>query len=1237
MKYGDLINFQPIESVIQLLDADEANAARALVETYVISQEMADRLVDVVFPQLQFDQPYDNKGLLVVGNYGTGKSHLMSVISAIAERSDLVPCLQDARIARAASAIAGRFKVVRAEIGTTTMPLRELLVGELEQHLAAFGVSFRFPPMNEVSNSKGALEAMMIAFQERYPDQGLLLVVDELLDYLRTRRDHELILDLNFLREIGEVCKDLRFRFIAGVQEAIFDSPRLSFASDSLRRVKDRFEQVFIARRDVKFVVAERLLKKTPDQQVKIREHLSRFARFYDDMNERMDEYVQLFPIHPDYVDTFERITAIEKRFVLTTITRTMRTALSRDVPTDEPGLIAYDSCWTNLLQDASFRSIPDVKAVIECSRVLQDRIDRAFTRPSYKPMALRIIHGLSVHRLTVGSIDAPLGATPEELRDGLCLYNPLVADMGGVPSDDLLTLVETVLGEIRKTVSGQFLSQNPDNRQWYLDLKKSEDYDALIDRRAESLEPDHLDRYYFEALKRVMECTDQTLATGYRIWQHELEWRERRASRLGYLFFGAPNERSTAQPPRDFYLYFLPPNNPAQFADEKKADEVFFRLVGADETFRQTLRRYTAALDLASTASGQKKAVYESRADDFLRELVRWLREHLNSAFEVTYQGQSKSIMEWLKSKSLGLSGTPASVRDIVNGVGSVCLSPHFENQAPEYPKFSVLITSANRAQAASEALRWIRGAQKTQSATAVLDALELLDGSRLDPSRSRYAGYVLDLLKSKGPSQVLNRSELIQDVLGIEYMAPTTYRLEPEWVVVVLAAMVYSGDIVLSLAGKKLDATNLDAMTTTPVADLVDFKHVEPPKDWNLPALKALFELLSLAPGLAQEVALGRDAAVQQLQSAVEQTLQELVRARQSLGDGFLFWGAPLLDGPQKATYQTRLDGLKTFLESLQPYSSPGKLKNFRYTADEVVAQRESLATLHDVIKLQDLVADLGPQVAYLSQAGMALPPGHPWLDEARRVCEQVRIDARTPAKRNAPAFRQQAAQLLSSLKRGYVQAYADLHARARLGANDDRRKSRLSSDQRIARLKRLSAISLLPASDLIDLQNRLAGLVSCWSLTDSDLQASPLCPHCHFNPSTEKAGQSAVVALNALDDRLDQIVENWTRTLKDNLEDPTIQENLSLLPTGPRALIDVFLASGKLPDDLSQEFIQAVQDILSGLSKVVVKIEDLHGALLNGGSPATPAELKKRFEQYLDSLVKGIDPGKVRIVVE
>jgi hypothetical protein len=37
MKYGDLIQFEPIESVVQLRSADAADAARQLVEKYVIS------------------------------------------------------------------------------------------------------------------------------------------------------------------------------------------------------------------------------------------------------------------------------------------------------------------------------------------------------------------------------------------------------------------------------------------------------------------------------------------------------------------------------------------------------------------------------------------------------------------------------------------------------------------------------------------------------------------------------------------------------------------------------------------------------------------------------------------------------------------------------------------------------------------------------------------------------------------------------------------------------------------------------------------------------------------------------------------------------------------------------------------------------------------------------------------------------------------------------------------------
>ena len=44
MRYGDLIQFEPIESVIQLLDANRPDEAKKLVSTYVISADMAERI-----------------------------------------------------------------------------------------------------------------------------------------------------------------------------------------------------------------------------------------------------------------------------------------------------------------------------------------------------------------------------------------------------------------------------------------------------------------------------------------------------------------------------------------------------------------------------------------------------------------------------------------------------------------------------------------------------------------------------------------------------------------------------------------------------------------------------------------------------------------------------------------------------------------------------------------------------------------------------------------------------------------------------------------------------------------------------------------------------------------------------------------------------------------------------------------------------------------------------------------
>lgn len=243
--------------------------------------------------------------------------------------------------------------------------------------------------------------------------------------------------------------------------------------------------------------------------------------------------------------------------------------------------------------------------------------------------------------------------------------------------------------------------------------------------------------------------------------------------------------------------------------------------------------------------------------------------------------------------------------------------------------------------------------------------------------------------------------------------------------------------------------------------------------------------------------------------------------------------------------------------------------------------------------------------------------------WLNQCSQVREEVQAQILNPQNRAATTFRQQTLHKLQQLKQGYIQTYLKQHTRAQLGVNEDRRKADLMRDGRLESLQKLATIDLMPAGQLTDFQNRLASLKSCFALTEQELQNAPICPHCQFKPASEEIETQARSLLTSMDTQLDQLLAEWTQTLLGNLEDPTTRENLHLLKSEQRQLVDDFLRSRSLPDPLTKDFIYAIQEVLSGLVKVVVKTQDLRSVLLSGGSPVTPAEMKKRFEDYLSEL--------------
>ena len=171
MKYRELIQFEPITSVIKLVETDKKSVQEGIVSSFVFSKNMVELLPTIFTQNLVFERndSQEQKGIQVVGSYGTGKSHLMALVAAIAEDDTLLPLIHDESIKSSFSSFAGRYKILRFEVGTDK-PFKDILFAQIERFLTQINVDFSF---NTESNFswKEQLEDMMAAFESVYPDK----------------------------------------------------------------------------------------------------------------------------------------------------------------------------------------------------------------------------------------------------------------------------------------------------------------------------------------------------------------------------------------------------------------------------------------------------------------------------------------------------------------------------------------------------------------------------------------------------------------------------------------------------------------------------------------------------------------------------------------------------------------------------------------------------------------------------------------------------------------------------------------------------------------------------------------------------------------------------------------------------------------------------------------------------------------------------------------------------------
>lgn len=1224
MKYSELISFKPIESTIQLLETAEKSAAINVVSTYVMSDAMAEGMQAPVIDQLQMENVVDNKAVMVVGNYGTGKSHLMSVIAAIASDKDNLQYLQNWNFRKNIEVIAGKFEVLRMKVDGLTMALRNVIMGEIEADFKARGIDYTVPDLNNVRDNSKLVKEAMAKFQELYPGKGYLIVIDELLSYLRTRNGRQIILDLAFLQTMAEMCSKSPLRLVCGVQESIFDSPEFSFVSDTLKKVGDRFTQLIITKEATAYVVSERILKKNRQQKYFIRKHLEKFASLYTGMSSRLDEFVDLFPIHPSYIDVFNRIYIIENRHILENISICIRKIFDTDVPEDSPGIISFDEYWPAIKSNGLLKTDTTISRVVNASQQLEDIINRAFPKPAYKPLAIKIIYALSVHRLTTKDLEVQFGMTAENLKDDLCLFLP----MPEMEADFLIGTINATLKTIMTTVSGQFIIFNEANNQYYIDVDKIVDYDEKINQKAVMTTESELNACFYKIVYSCLEWDAKQYVTNFEIYEYDLNWESHNVFREGYLFMGLPGERSTAQPERDFYVHIMPPYGSREPVIQHLPDEVYFFFRGNDD-FKETLGLCAAALSLAQISEGNDKEVYLNKADSHHKKLEKFLSENKNTCFNVTYDRRMRQIVEVLKGKY----NRDANFKETIDTAASLVLDRHFSAKYPEFPAFRTKLTTKNINDTVRSAIDYFAG-NKNQRATIMLQSLGVLDSDKIKPEKSKYAKYFIDKVKALPPQGVLNFSDLFEDDPVYGYVEKE-FKISCMFTPIIFLSMVHAGYAVITLKnGTVISISNLEQVSKFGIQELCEFKYLSRPSQIAMAELRRLFEVLGLSPALLDNPD-KLDRAVSSLMTRANELSSGSVFAARKLIDGFELWGEPLVS-------TTKMNHMKKACEAVRDefsnygakFNTPAKLNNFRLSMEDVNRLADQIKLVKLIMRYHDFKVKCSSVINYISNIEY-IELGEEFkseLEQAREVFSQSRDSIINDTSADAAA--QEVETALSKLKDKYIEIYIDEHRKKRLDATGAVRLRQIRESSALANLRKLRVIEIVSSAELSAIEQDISSLTVCCELKLEDLKSRHVCPHCRY-----QLGDKVKDVYGQLDDiekRLDVLLNEWTETLFDTISDPALAGQKEYLTDEQKKAVADFESSCELPERVDDVFVKAITALLRGFEPVIIDTEEFLRKL-EELPPLDETSFAARIRDILEPYTSGKDASRLRIVVK
>ncbi|MDH5672888.1 MAG: DUF6079 family protein [Myxococcales bacterium] len=382
-------------------------------------------------------------GGFVIGQYGSGKSHLLAYLKQALSAGEL--CAHPPRVC--------------------TLSLLNHPASRSLEAVVSEALGMAVPDMDRRPQWDARLAAE--------PD-GLLLIIDELSEFLRSKESRAAFNeDIRFLQFLGELGQDRRLFVLAAVQEAIEHIGELEHGH--YRKIKDRYPlRLQLSTTHVRELIADSILQKKPGYEAAVRQLIERLDSALPQARQRFAELREIYPVHPA---TLELLEAVRDRF---SQTRGIVDFVSRRLggdPTAGIDALLERPMGTLLTPDAiveHFRDLLELQAEFApLSQHLLPYYGRhlaaLFERPARRQLATRVLNLLILCHL----IPSRRGLSAQEAADWL-LFAATRVDPGRN-----VQVIEGVLSEL--ATRGRYIKREGDHYRLDLDDDASEQLSRLL------------------------------------------------------------------------------------------------------------------------------------------------------------------------------------------------------------------------------------------------------------------------------------------------------------------------------------------------------------------------------------------------------------------------------------------------------------------------------------------------------------------------------------------------------------------------------------------------------------------------------------------------------------------------------------------------------------------------------------------------------------------------------------